>query len=198
MDIQYKIPWSELLWQGIAEGTGEFVIGQLFRIKDNYYINRPYRQGYYQNNGDDDSIVTISDWYKIVPSTLERVECEVVTEEEEQRYLRSKTSFEEELKEYIEDLCETKNIPIDLRFACLGDVNKFCTNNIEFSVNCVSYYTKDFEDIKSFFKHYLDIIWSNRQRSINRMALYIKNIVDMDSWYEVIVGDCLFEDDSLI
>ena len=30
-----------------------------------------------------------------------------------------------EVKEYIENYCETKNIPIDLRFACLGDVNRY-------------------------------------------------------------------------
>lgn len=102
-----------------------------------------------------------------------------------------------ELKEYIENLCETKNIAIDLRFACLGDMNKFYAKDIEFCVDCVNYYTKDFEDIKSFFRHYLDIMWGNCKHPMNRIALYIEDITNMDGWYDVIVGGCLFEDDGL-
>lgn len=105
--------------------------------------------------------------------------------------------FELELQKYILDYCNTKEIAINLRFACFGDENKFYTHDIEFCVDCVDYYTEDFEDIKNFFRHYLDIMWSNCKRPMNRIALYIKDIVDMDSWYEVIVGGCLFEDDAL-
>lgn len=105
--------------------------------------------------------------------------------------------FIKELKAYIENLCETKNIAIDLRFACLGDVNKFHTHNEEFSLDCIGYYTQDYEDIKQFFVDYLDLIWSNCEKPMNKIALYIEGIVDMDDWYEVIVGGGLFEDDSL-
>ena len=105
--------------------------------------------------------------------------------------------FIEELKEYIENLCETKNISIDLRFACLGDVNKFYTHNEEFSLDCINYFTEDFEDIKQFFADYLDLMWSGCEKPMNRIALYIEDIEDMDSWYDVIVGGGLFEDDSL-
>lgn len=102
-----------------------------------------------------------------------------------------------EIKEFIENLCETKNMSIDLRFACLGDVNKFYTNNDEFSVDCVGYYAEDIEDIKQFFVEYLDVMWDEYKYPYNRTALYIKDINDMDSWYEVIVGSALFNDDSL-
>lgn len=105
--------------------------------------------------------------------------------------------FELELQKYILDYCNTKEIAIDLRFACFGDENKFYTHDIEFCVDCVDYYTEDFEDIKNFFRHYLDIMWGDCKRPMNRIALYIKDIVDMDSWYEVIVGGGLFEDEAL-
>ena len=107
-------------------------------------------------------------------------------------------NFELELQEYILDYCDMKEIEIDLRFACFGDENKFYTHDIEFSLDCVGYYTEDFEDIKKFFKHYLDVMWENCKHPMNRIALYIKDIVDMDSWYEVIVGGGLFEDDALV
>lgn len=102
-----------------------------------------------------------------------------------------------ELRDYILNYCNMKNIKIDLRFACLGDYYKFYTPNTEFSLDYVGYYAKDFEDIKKFFADYLDIMWENCKPPMNRIALYIKDIVDMDSWYEVIVGGCLFEDETL-
>lgn len=105
--------------------------------------------------------------------------------------------IEKELYEYICDYCDTKNIPIDLHFRCFGDVNKFYTHDIEFGCNCVNYYAEDLKDIKNFFRHYLDIMWSNRSHAVNRVALYIEDIVDMDGWYDVIVGGGLFEDDTL-
>ena len=106
-------------------------------------------------------------------------------------------NFESELQEYIFDYCDMKEIEIDLRFACFGDENKFYTHDTEFSLDCVDYYTEDFEDIKKFFKHYLDAMWEDCKSPMNRIALYIKDIVDMDSWYEVIVGGGLFKDDAL-
>lgn len=102
-----------------------------------------------------------------------------------------------ELQEYIENYCKTKNIQIDLRFACLADMNRFYTNDAEFSLDCVNYYTKDFEDIKKFFSDYLDVMWEKCELPMNSIALYIKDIVDMDSWYEVIVGGALFTDKAL-
>lgn len=102
-----------------------------------------------------------------------------------------------ELRDYIFDYCDMKNIIIDLRFACFGDRNKFYTYSKEFSLDCVSYYAEDFEDIKQFFTNYLDVMLENIEAPMNRVALYIEDIVDMDGWYDVIVGGGLFEDDAL-
>ena len=103
-------------------------------------------------------------------------------------------SLELDLQEYIINYCDKNNISIDLRFQCFADVNKFYTNDTEFSLDCVGYYTESFEDIKQFFKDYLDAMWENCKPPINRIALYIKDIIDMDSWYDVIVGGGLFTD----
>ena len=102
-----------------------------------------------------------------------------------------------ELQEYIENYCETKNIQIDLRFACLADMNRFYTNDAEFSFDFVSYYTEDFEDIKKFFSDYLDVMWEKCESPMNSIALYIEDIVDMDDWYDVIVGGGLFTDETI-
>lgn len=105
--------------------------------------------------------------------------------------------IEKELQEHIFNYSENKNVSIDLRFACFGDRNKFYTYSKEFSLDCVSYYIEDFEDIKQFFTNYLDAMLEKCKAPMNRIALYIKDIIDMDGWYEVIVGGGLFEDDAL-
>lgn len=105
--------------------------------------------------------------------------------------------IEKELHEYIYDYCDKKGMPIDLRFRCFGDTNKFYTNDMGFGFNCVSYYAEDFKDIKNFFRHYLDIMWNHRYHPMNRIGLYIEDIVNMGGWYDVIVGGGLFEDNTL-
>lgn len=106
--------------------------------------------------------------------------------------------FALELRDYILDYCESKKIQIDLRFACLGDINRFFTNDTEFSLDCVGYYAEDFKDIKQFLIYYVDTMWDNCRYPYNRIALYLKNIVDMANWYEVIVGGGLFTDEALV
>ena len=106
-------------------------------------------------------------------------------------------NIESELHEYICDYCKKNNISIDLRFACFGDINRFFTNNTKFSLNCIDYYTQDFEDIKQFLVYYVDTMWGNCRYPYNRIALYIKDIVDMGSWYSVVVGGGLFTDEAL-
>lgn len=105
--------------------------------------------------------------------------------------------IKKELQEHIFNYSENKNISIDFRFACFGDRNKFYTCGTEFSLNCVNYYANDFEDIKKFFTDYLDAMLEQLEAPMNRIALYIEDIVDMDGWYDVIVGGGLFEDDAL-
>ena len=56
----------------------------------------------------------------------------------------------------------------------------------------IEYIQIDFEDIKKFFTDYLDVMFEKYEASTSRVALYIKDIIDMDSWYEVVVGGCLF------
>ena len=106
-------------------------------------------------------------------------------------------NIELELKEYILNYCITNNIQIDIRFACFGDNNKFYTDRTEFSVSCLSYGIRDLEDIKQFLVDYLEKMLKNCKYPINRVALYIKDILCMDRGYEVIVGGCLFVDDAL-
>ena len=106
-------------------------------------------------------------------------------------------NIEKELQEYIFNYCESKNMSIDLRFACFGDRNKFYTYSKEFSLYCVSYYVKNFKDIEQFFTDYLDIMLEERKSLTNRIALFVEDIIDRCSWYEVIVGGCLVVDDAL-
>ena len=107
-------------------------------------------------------------------------------------------NFEVELQEYIVGYCNAKNISIDLRFLCFGDKNEFYTSGEGLSVECVEYYAKNEEDIKQFFATYIDTMWENCNPPMNRIALYIENIIDMDGWREVIVGGCPFTDESLL
>lgn len=111
-------------------------------------------------------------------------------------------TFEEDkmIEDYIYDLCESKNIPIDLRFRCFGDTDIFCENNETFCVEYESYYAKDMNDIKQFFESYINILWmqSFKHRTKYRIALAVKNIADRDGWYDVIVGSRLFKDDALL
>lgn len=111
-------------------------------------------------------------------------------------------TFEEDkmIQEYIYDLCESKNISIDLRFRCFGDTNIFCENNSVFTIDCESYYAKDIDDVKQFFESYLNILWfqSSYNHGNYRIALCVKDIVDKDGWYDVIVGGRLFKDDALL
>ena len=106
-------------------------------------------------------------------------------------------NIETKLQEHILTYCQSKDISIDLRFACFGDSNKFYTHDADFALDCVAYYADDFEDIKMFFMHYIDAMWERRYQ-MNRIALYIEDIVDMDGWYDVIVGGGLFEDDAIV
>ena len=105
--------------------------------------------------------------------------------------------FEEELQEYIFDLCETKNIPApDLRFRCYGDMNRFWSSgtNSYFELDCVNYYASDTEDIKTFISHIIDVLWECATQPNHRIALYVHNIANKGSWIDVSIGSCLFED----
>lgn len=109
--------------------------------------------------------------------------------------------FEEELHEYVYNLCESKNIPpVDFRFRCFGDKNKFWSSkeNLYFELDCVNYYATDTEDVKILVSHIIDKLWEYATQPNHRVAIYIEDIVDRDSWVDVIIGGCLLEDDSLL
>lgn len=99
-----------------------------------------------------------------------------------------------ELKECIDDLCEARKIPTDLRFYRLADVNGFIADSGEvFEVKCDEYYAKDVDDIKTLFYELLTFLWGCATLPNHKVALYVKDIVDRNGWYNVIVGGCLFE-----
>lgn len=102
-----------------------------------------------------------------------------------------------ELKEYIDDLCEAKKIPVDLRFYHLADVNRFFHNGKVLEVPCDEYYAKDVDDIKTLFYELLTFLWGCATLPNHKVALYVKDIVDRNGWYNVIVGGCLFEEVNL-
>lgn len=108
--------------------------------------------------------------------------------------------FEEELQEYIYDLCEEKNIKLDLRFECFGDINKFWSSktNSCFELDCVSYYTCNTEDVKTLVSHIIDVLWKQATQPNHGVALYFKNIINKDNWIDVTVGGCLVEDDVFL
>lgn len=109
--------------------------------------------------------------------------------------------FEEELQEYVCNLCESKNMPpVDFRFRCFGDINKFWSSktNSYFELDCVNYYATDTEDVKILVSHIIDLLWEHATQPNHRVALYIEDITDRDNWVDVIIGGCLYEDDSLL
>lgn len=109
--------------------------------------------------------------------------------------------FEEELQEYIYNLCEQKDIPLpDIRVARLGDSGKFWLSetNSYFEPDCVNYYTSDTEDIKTLVSHIIDELWEHATQPNHRIGLYIKNIINKVSWIDVSIGGFLFEDDVLL
>lgn len=102
------------------------------------------------------------------------------------------------LQEYICNLCETKNIQIDLRFSCFGDTSVFYTKNKSFTVECVAYYCEDVDSIKQLLNYYLDTLWKESSLPNHRIALRIREIIEIDDGYYVFIGGCLFEDDALL
>lgn len=91
-----------------------------------------------------------------------------------------------------------KKHTIDLRFQCFGDTNKFYTNNEVFSLNYTSYYTDNIDGVKQFFEDYLDQLWRDGNHFYNRLALYVKDIIDMNDTFKIMVDAALFVDDSLL
>lgn len=103
----------------------------------------------------------------------------------------------EELQNLFYNYSVANNIRVEWHFACYGDDNKFYTNGTWVSLECVNYHLDDFEDVKQFFTAYLDRMREVCVRPFNRIGLHIADIVNMDDYYEVIVGGALFSDEVL-
>lgn len=107
--------------------------------------------------------------------------------------------FEEELQEYVYDLCKAKNIPSpDIRFRCFGDINYFLSKgNSYWVLDCVSYYAEDTEDVKRIVSCIIDVLWRQATKPNHRIALYLKDIIDKGNWIYITIGGGLYEDDTL-
>lgn len=105
-------------------------------------------------------------------------------------------NFELELQEHILNYCGSKNIPLDLRFKCFGDENKFYTNDTEFSADCVEYYANSLADITVFFTTSIDAMWEKCNPPMNKVGLYVEDIADMGGWYNITIGGALFTDQA--
>jgi hypothetical protein len=50
------------------------------------------------------------------------------------------------------------------------------------------------ESVTQFVTNYIDTLWEHCTPPCNRIALYVKDIVDMGDWYTVSIGGALFEE----
>lgn len=103
--------------------------------------------------------------------------------------------MEEMLQKYIEDLCATENIKIDLRFASLGDENLFYKDGKDaFPLRCDHYHVENIEEVKKLIANtYLVRLWQQAKPN-QKIALYVRNIVNTGNGYNVSVGGDLFKD----
>ena len=105
--------------------------------------------------------------------------------------------MEEMLQKYIDDLCATENIKIDLRFASLGDENLFydCKDGKDaFPLRCDHYHVENIEEVKKLIANtYLVRLWQQAKPE-QKIALYIENIVNTGNGYNVSVGGNLIKD----
>ena len=105
--------------------------------------------------------------------------------------------IEQELHEYICDLCYEKGIPLELRWRSLGDKNEFYKDNKWFKFSCVSYYASNVEDVKRLIITYIETIWEYKSVwrydpcSDHRVAIYIHDIIKMDDLYNVVIGGAI-------
>lgn len=99
------------------------------------------------------------------------------------------------LQKYIYDLCATENIKIDLRFASLGDENLFYEEGKDaFPIRCEHYHVENIEEVKKLIANtYLVRLWQ-QSRPNQKIALYIRDIVNTGNGYNVVIGGNLFED----
>ena len=104
--------------------------------------------------------------------------------------------MEEMLQKYIDDLCATENIKIDLRFASLGDENLFYYEDCKYGcpLRREQYHVENIEEVKKLIANtYLVRLWQQAKQD-QKIALYVGNIVNTGNGYNVSVGGGLFKD----
>ena len=109
--------------------------------------------------------------------------------------------LEHMLYDHIYNLCETKNMPpVDLRFKCFGDANRFYSSNNDsyFEISCVNYYADDTEDAKELVTYIIETLWKYATKPNHRIAFYVENIENKCGYINMIIGSCLLEDDALL
>lgn len=109
--------------------------------------------------------------------------------------------LEHMLYDHICNLCETKNMPpIDLRFKCFGDVNRFYSSSTDsyFEISCVNYCAANIEDAKELVAYIIETLWKYATKPNHRVALYIEDVENKFGWVNMVIGGCLLEDDALL
>lgn len=105
--------------------------------------------------------------------------------------------IEQEIHDYVHDLCREKEIPIEIRWCCFGDSSGFYKDGKMFTIACDEYYASNIEDIKCFMINYIEAIWEYEEawKDINRsnyaVSIYVADIVNMDGWYKVTIGGAI-------
>ena len=102
-----------------------------------------------------------------------------------------------EIKDHIDDFWLKENMSVEVQLGCFGDENRIYIDGKKYSLECTEYYAKDIQDIKTFFENYISSLWENSTLPYHRIVIHIDDIIDMDGWYNVIVGGCLYEDGTL-
>lgn len=103
-------------------------------------------------------------------------------------------SIEEDLQNYIYDLCDKENISIDLRFACYGDANIFYEEgNKGFHIMCEHYHVNNLSEVKNLIVNtYIFRLWQHSTKH-QMIALYISDVINTGNGYNVIVGGQLIK-----
>ena len=104
--------------------------------------------------------------------------------------------LEQDVYDDIYELCREKGIPIEIRWACFGDTNRFYKDGEPFTVVCSSYYASNIEDVKTLIMTHIESIWEceeaweNLSRSDYAVSIYVMDIIymHMKDYYCVIIG----------
>lgn len=102
--------------------------------------------------------------------------------------------IEEDLQNYICDLCDKENISIDLRFACFGDINIFYEEEHgSFYIECEHYHVDNILEVKKLIVNtYIVRLWQHSTKH-QMIALYISDVINTGNGYNVIVGGQLIK-----